>query len=509
MGENSKSKIGFLTAFQVAAVWFGAHVGGGFATGNQTMNFFVKYGWHSIWLPAVVVIIIGLTYKESLVLAKNYGTYDYKSWSKKMYEPYDKVFSVIFEIGYLMIVLLGTGGSIAGSASLMENYGVNYLIGVLITGGIFYILTIYGSDLIRKASTIITVLILIFLTIIVIIGISSNSTNLSHLVSTKYSSASFETILYSGLRYAGYQAFVVAIVLSASDTLKSDKAINKSMLLGIILNGVMITLSCVMLLAWMPGAEKETIPILYICRQFNSNFLLFAYSAVLFLAFVSTGIGCVFGAVTRFENVFEKPLDIKKRRGLISLICMVLSMAISLFGLTKIVVVGYGYVGVIGIFAVVIPCIVVGKIKNNKFKKEQENILKEKNISNLNEDNELQEEKDNVLKEKKGKLDEEQEEQNDISTEDKGDVIKEEDNTLNDKENDTLSDQKEDELEENHEDMLKKEDDELNEKEDNVSNEDKNSISKDEEDVVKEEDNAVNKDKDNKLEENKDDDISK
>lgn len=308
-----------------------------------------------------------------------------------MYEPYDKFFSVIFEIGYLMIVLLGTGGSIAGSASLMETYGVNYLVGVLITGGIFYILTIYGSELIRKASTIITVLILIFLTIIVIVGIINNSGNLSHLVSTKYSPSSFGTVLYSGLRYAGYQAFVVAIVLSASDTLKSDKAINKSILLGIILNGVMITLSCIMLLAWMPGAQKETIPILYICKRLNSGFLLFSYSVVLFLAFVSTGIGCVFGAVARFEHVFKKPENIKKRRGLISFVCMVLSMAISLFGLTKIVVIGYGYVGVIGIFAVVIPCIVAGRIKNNKFKKEQKenHIIKEDqdNISKKDEEN--------------------------------------------------------------------------------------------------------------------------
>ncbi|EJO5346731.1 hypothetical protein NRP93_000786 [Clostridium botulinum] len=375
MSENSKSKLEFLTAFQVAAVWFGAHVGGGFATGNQTMNFFVKHGWHSVWLPAVIVIIIGLTYKESLVLAKNYKTYDYKSWSKKMYEPYDKFFSVIFEIGYLMIVLLGTGGSIAGSASLMENYGVNYFIGVLITGGIFYILTIYGSSLIRKASSIITVLILVFLTIIVIVGIASNSANLSHLVTTKYSPSSFGTVLYSGLRYAGYQAFVVAIVLSASDTLKSDKDINKSMILGTVLNGVMITLSCIMLLSWMPGAKNETIPLLYICQQLDNKFLEFSYSTVLFLAFVSTGIGCVFGAVARFENVVKKPKNIKKRRGIISLVCMLLSMAISLFGLTKIVVVGYGYVGVIGIFTVIIPCIVVGRIKNNRFKKQQDGVL--------------------------------------------------------------------------------------------------------------------------------------
>ncbi|GAA0063697.1 YkvI family membrane protein [Clostridium sp. CTA-1] len=527
MSENSKSKVGFLTAFQVAAVWFGAHVGGGFATGNQTMNFFVKYGWHSIWLPAVIVIIIGLTYRESLILAKNYGTYDYKSWSKKMYEPYDKVFSVIFEIGYLMIVLLGTGGSIAGSASLMENYGVNYLVGVLITGGIFYILTIYGSELIRKASTIITVLILIFLTIIVIVGIVNNSGNLSHLVSTKYSPSSFGTVLYSGLRYAGYQAFVVAIVLSASDTLKSDKAINKSMTLGIILNGVMITLSCIMLLAWMPGAQKETIPILYICKRLNSGFLLFSYSVVLFLAFVSTGIGCVFGAVARFEHVFKKPENIKKRRGLISLVCMVLSMAISLFGLTKIVVVGYGYVGIIGIFAVVIPCIVVGRIKNNRFKKEKESILLEEqnDISNEYQNSASVEDKSDMLKEKDSALKEEQDniskKDKDIaSKEDKDDVLKEEDSELiedqddiseEDEENvpaegpdNTLKENKESISVEDQVDVLKGEQDSVPEDADDTLEEDKESVSiEDQDDILKEEQDSVSEGEDDTLNEDK------
>ncbi|MCW6078149.1 hypothetical protein [Clostridium sporogenes] len=511
MSENSKSKVGFLTAFQVAAVWFGAHVGGGFATGNQTMNFFVKHGWHSVWLPAVIVIIIGLTYRESLILAKNYGTYDYKSWSKKMYEPYDKVFSVIFEIGYLMIVLLGTGGSIAGSASLMENYGVNYLVGVLITGGIFYILTIYGSELIRKASTIITVLILIFLTIIVIVGIVNNSGNLSHLVSTKYSPSSFGTVLYSGLRYAGYQAFVVAIVLSASDTLKTDKAINKSMTLGIILNGVMITLSCIMLLAWMPGAQKETIPILYICKRFNSGFLLFSYSVVLFLAFVSTGIGCVFGAVARFEHVFKKPENIKKRRGLISLVCMVLSMAISLFGLTKIVVVGYGYVGIIGIFAVVIPCIVVGRIKNNRFKKEKESILLEEqnDISNEYQNSASVEDKSDMLKEKDSALKEEQDniskKDKDIaSKEDKDDVLKEEDSELIEDQDDISEEDEENVPVEDQVDVLKGEQDSVPEDADDTLEEDKESVSiEDQDDILKEEQDSVSEGEDDTLKKDK------
>ncbi len=413
-----------------------------------------------------------------------------------MYEPYDKFFSVIFEIGYLMIVLLGTGGSIAGSASLMETYGVNYLVGVLITGSIFYILTIYGSELIRKASTIITVLILIFLTIIVIVGIVNNSGNLSHLVSTKYSPSSFGTVLYSGLRYAGYQAFVVAIVLSASDTLKSDKAINKSILLGIILNGVMITLSCIMLLAWMSGAQKETIPILYICKRLNSGFLLFSYSVVLFLAFVSTGIGCVFGAVARFEHVFKKPENIKKRRGLISLVCMVLSMAISLFGLTKIVVVGYGYVGIIGIFAVVIPCIVVGRIKNNRFKKEKESILLEEqnDISNEDQNSASVEDKGNVLKGEDSEL---IEDQDDISEEDEENVpVEGPDNTL--KEN------KESMLVEDQVDVLKGEQDSVPEGADDMLKEDKESMSiEGQDDMLKGEQDSVSEGEDDTLKEDK------
>lgn len=317
--------------------------------------------------------------------------------------------------------------------------------------------------------------------------------------------------MYSGLRYAGYQAFVVAIVLSASDTLKSDKAINKSMTLGIILNGLMITLSCIMLLAWMPGAQKETIPILYICKRLNSGFLLFSYSVVLFLAFVSTGIGCVFGAVARFEHVFKKPENIKKRRGLISLVCMVLSMAISLFGLTKIVVVGYGYVGIIGIFAVVIPCIVVGRIKNNRFKKEKESILLEEqnDISNEYQNSASVEDKSDMLKEKDSELKEEQDniskKDKDIaSKEDKDDVLKEEDSELIEDQDDISEEDEENVPVEDQVDVLKGEQDSVPEDADDTLEEDKESVSiEDKDDILKEEQDSVSEGEDDTLKEDK------
>lgn len=374
---DTRKKNSLVVSFSVAAVWFGAHVGGGFATGSQEVNFFVRYGWMTIFLPIISVLFLGLSYRESLIMAKNHKTYNYRSWAVKMYEPYDKIFATLFEICYLIIVLLGTGGTIAGSAALMQEWGLPYGVGVLLTGGMYYILTIFGASLIRKASSFLTVIIFVVLTILCITGINANFDNLVSIVSTHYQPVPIGKSLYMALKYAGFQSVVIAIILSASETLETTEDVNWTIIWGVLMNGAMLMMACLMLLAWMPDVQEETLPVLYICKSLNKPWLYIAYSVVLFAAFVTTGISCIFGAVARFENTFQTPKDITKRRGMISLLAMILSMGVSLFGLTKIVQVGYGYLGVVGIFAVIIPCIVVGRIKNQKFKKLNQNNQKE------------------------------------------------------------------------------------------------------------------------------------
>ncbi|MDU5022076.1 MAG: hypothetical protein E6269_16165, partial [Clostridiales bacterium] len=88
--------------------------------------------------------------------------------------------------------------------------------------------------------------------------------------------------------------------------------------------------------------------------------------------------------ITRFENFIKFPENITIRRCLLSLCCMILSMAISLFGLTSIVKIGYGYTGVLGAFVVIIPVLTVGHIKNKKFKLAQQNSVEvEVEIDNI------------------------------------------------------------------------------------------------------------------------------
>lgn len=382
--DSLSSKPNVKGIFGVASVWFAAHVGGGFATGNQTMNFFVKEGWYTFWIPILIMGIIALVYRETMIMARNHQAFDYRTLSKKLYEPYDKILSIVFEICYIIIVLLATGGSIAGSAALFNDFGLNYNLGVVITGAILFLLTIFGATLIRSASSFMTIIIVICLTLICYIGISANSNNFVNLATTYYTTESVWKALWLGLKYAGFQCIVFSIVISVCQPLKSDREINATTIIGFILNSIMIVLSCMMLFAWLPHTSDKTLPILYICKQIGKDWLVILYTVVLFLAFISTGISCVFGAITRFEHFIKFPENITLRRGLLSLCCMILSMAISLFGLTSIVKIGYGYTGVLGIFVVIIPVLTVGHIKNKKFKLAQQNSVEvEVEIDNI------------------------------------------------------------------------------------------------------------------------------
>jgi uncharacterized membrane protein YkvI len=79
-----RNKIVLPAAVGVAAVWFGSHAGGGFATGRQEVEFFVQFGWHSIWIGMLSMLIMGTAIFFGLELARTHKTHDYKSFFKKL-----------------------------------------------------------------------------------------------------------------------------------------------------------------------------------------------------------------------------------------------------------------------------------------------------------------------------------------------------------------------------------------------------------------------------------------
>ena len=92
----------------------------------------------------------------------------------------------------------------------------------------------------------------------------------------------------------------------------------------------------------------------------------------LLLCLISTGVTTIFGFVARFEKlpIFSGIKSATTRSAIVSAFIIVLSMTISMAGLTNIIKYGYGYCGYLGAAAVVIPFLTVGVYKNRKYIKE-------------------------------------------------------------------------------------------------------------------------------------------
>lgn len=377
MGNSKSGSIG--TSFAMAAVWFATHSGGGFATGNQEVNFFVKYGWYAAFLPIVAMMLLGWGHRNALVLAKDFKTYDYKSFGDALFHPYEKYFSKVFEFGFIMLIACGVSTSIAGSGALLKNsLGVPYEFGIVAVGVILLCLTIFGSNLIIKVLNLKTYFLIVTLLILCVLGIQMGAFNFQRVLATNETfGSSFGDAIWYMLIYIGFQAFTVLPIISVSHNIKTTKECNMFMLFGTLLNGIFLAVVCVMLLGFSPEILDQTLPVYFVTVQLGLPWLKILYSIILFVALLGTGISLVFSTVARFEPVWVGKgvfKSLRARRIAISFITIAICTGISVFGLTNIVVKGYGSVGYIGLCFVLIPEIVVGTIKirkNARLRKEQ------------------------------------------------------------------------------------------------------------------------------------------
>jgi len=375
MSDNKEitKKSFFSAGFLIAMSWFATHCGAGFATGNQEVNYFVKYGWVAIFLPIIAMLLLGWAHRNALVIAKDNNAYDYKSYTNALFHPYEKYMGPIVELLFLGFLGTGVCTSIAGAASLLETWGITYYLGLVIVGIVLLLLTAFGSGLVIKALNFKAYFIITALIIVVILGISQGAPNIGHLVSTKANfGPGFGAALWSTIVYAGFQSVTIFAIVSISESIRTTKECNKFFQVGVTVNGIFLLAVVIMLLGYSPEVLKETLPVHYVCTQLGIPWLLILYSLILFIALLGTGVAVVFSAVARFEklafwdNSSEIFKDMRIRRGTISFITIAICACISVVGLTNIVTKGYGTLGYFAIFLLMIPEIVIGHIKIKK-----------------------------------------------------------------------------------------------------------------------------------------------
>lgn len=414
MNDKSVLKSTWAAAFTVASVWFGTHVGGGFASGNQVIQYYSNYGYTSVIFPILAMGLLAVVMYIMMKFAKLSGFTNYKDTYAALYpKPWMEVF---FEIFYIVIVLAAMASAVAGAGEVLANFisvpyvGAGKVTMNLVIVAVLIILTIFGIKLVRAASTVLSVAIIVITALLVIFGltvdydsIAAQLTSQYNVELAEYTNATATAIWKGVLVYAAFQCVSIPPMIAAANEL-SLKGVKKANILGWLMNGLALAASGWMLTKWYPllaslqSAGKEFlaanptatvatdsivayanalgIPNQTVLNLIGIKWLLVAFSVLLFCAFMSTCVTLVYTMIQRFEGKFF-PNTIKndKLRGtIVAALVIAICFAISLLGLTDIVKYAYGYDGYYSIVVIVIPAFIWGipKIKKLEAAKKAE-----------------------------------------------------------------------------------------------------------------------------------------
>lgn len=384
--NNKAAKGTWAAAFTVASVWFGTHVGGGFASGNQVVNYFSQYGWMAVVFPIIAMGILALCMYVVMKFAKLNGFTNYKDTFSALYpKPWMEVF---FEIFYIVILLAAVAAAVAGAGEVLANFfGVDYSITAnkllfnLLIVAVLIILSIFGVKLVVAASTVLSTAILISTAVVVIAGFTADFDAISaellaanSLQPAAYTDEPLKAAFLGIVVYAAFQCVSIPAMIAAGEGL-TLKGIKRANILGWLMNGLALAASAAMLCRWYPllaslqagGVAGFTtaasgIPNQTVLTLVGIKWLMAIFSILLFSAFVSTSVTLVFTMIQRFQgHCFPNTIKSEKVRGVI-VGCVVIGIcfALSLLGLGNIIKYAYGYDGYYAILVIFIPVLIWG-----------------------------------------------------------------------------------------------------------------------------------------------------
>ena len=183
----------------VAFVWFTTHFGGGFASGAQLYSYYLRYGIWCLIMPVLAMAYNAFFFYYCLRYARKHEVYDYRSYNNSFYGKYAPVFSNLFEFLYIVVMCVAPAVAFAtGGATLNSVTGLPYLLCTLLIGIFIFIVAIFGTDLVRRVSSVLSIVIIIGLVAVYIPNIIANSAGIGQSIAAmKAAPVPFGKALYS------------------------------------------------------------------------------------------------------------------------------------------------------------------------------------------------------------------------------------------------------------------------------------------------------------------------
>ena len=351
----------------VAFVWFTTQFGGGFASGNQLRQYFVQFG---VWAFATCILaqFIGAFYQwYGLRYAKKHNVYDYRSFNNSFYGKYSPIFSNLYELVYIVTLCVAPAAAFATGVSTMESaFGLNHWVGTAFVGVFIFVVAVYGTNVVRKVASTLSVLIVAGLLVVYIPNIIAQWGDISaNIAASAANPAPVGKAFWTSIVYAAFQLGSIGLLFQHAKPFESPDDAKTSMVYGFFVNTIICLMAVLGLMAITndPNFATESIPLLILVNRGVAPYVLRPIISILIvLGSVSTAVNMIAGMSNRVCSSLDKNFDPTAKPGrnviVVTLVCTILAFLIAQLGLNKIVSVGYAYLGYLTIPVVMIPYVV-------------------------------------------------------------------------------------------------------------------------------------------------------
>lgn len=353
----------------VAFVWFTTHFGGGFASGAQIYSYFVRYGAWCIVMPVLAMLYNTIFFAYSLRFARKHEVYDYRSYNNAFYGKFAPLFSNLFEILYVCVMCVAPAVAFAtGGATLSTLTGMPYLLCTVLIGAFIFIVAIFGTDLVRKVASVLSICIIAGLIIVYVPNIISNFSGITDAVaSMQTAQLSLGDALYSAFLYGTFQLSNIAVFVQHGKSFQTPGDAVKSMGVGFVVNSLMMVMVVLGLMTVYtnPEAAGQSVPTLFMVQNgVGASFMTPLISILIILGAVSTAVNMVAAMVKRIcgetkeKESEKKKFHITKKEVIAALACCVVDFGIAQFGLLNLIQKAYSGLAYLAIPVILVPYLV-------------------------------------------------------------------------------------------------------------------------------------------------------
>lgn len=366
---SKKNKAGSMI-LGVAFVWFTTHFGGGFASGAQIYSYYVRYGIWSLFLPLFAMAYNGVFFAYCLYFARKHEVYDYRSYNNAFYGRFAPLFSNLFELLYLCVMCVAPAVAFAtGGATLSTLTSLPYLLSTFVIGAFIFVVSVFGTDLVRKVASVLSICIIAGLLIVYVPNIIAGAGKIGDTVNAmKTADLPFGKALYAAFLYGTFQLANVAVFVQHAKSFEKPQDAGKSMAVGAVLNAllmIMVVLG-IMTVYQNPEMSQQSVPTLFMVQQgVGSKFMTPLISVLIILGAVSTAVNMVAAMVKRIHDGLaerssrtETAGKISRTQILAALACCIADFLIAQFGLLTLIQKAYSILAYLAIPVILVPYVV-------------------------------------------------------------------------------------------------------------------------------------------------------